>query len=308
MAKLPKNLNELFEKKDSFLDRQRDIFEKDVTGLQKKLFNKLVEEVVSQLDVKNGIIQNTKNNLRLINELEIIYKEFANVSQRPVVEKFASGFAKVDRMNMAYFKVIALNEVGKKRFDAVVKKTESFMHSRIGIKDGALIKGGYLESFMNDRTLLNEIRQVTMRAVTGQMEGKSFTKQLSDIVVGNEERAGGFEKHYRTYAYDSLQEYDRAYGKQMAVEFKLNYAVYQGGLIKDSREFCKEHNDKVYSRDEIAQFGKWKDPETGEVPSYISKFPGYDPEVHCGGFNCRHSLTWIGDQTAFRLRPDLLNK
>jgi hypothetical protein len=94
----------------------------------------------------------------------------------------------------------------------------------------------------------------------------------------------------------------------MADEFGMDYAVYSGGLITDSRSFCREHNNKVYSREEIADFGNWIDPKTGEVPSYISEFPGYDPFTHLGGFNCRHSLNWIPKISAIKLRPELASE
>jgi len=303
---LPKKLQDIYNKKDAYIQAHRDIFENDIIDLQKELLNRIMKEIIPELDIEDGIIQHTKKNLNIIHELDKLYEQFAQTSQRSTVENFANTFSNVDKLIIQYFKGVLLDTATQKRFDQVISKTTSFMHSRIGVNaNGELVKGGYLESFIEDRALLNELRQLTMRAVTGGLEGKSFVKEISDKIVGNEDISGGFEKYYRTYAYDSLQEYDRAYCKSLADEFKMNYALYQGGLIEDSREFCIEHNDKVYSREEISKFGEWKDPETKEVPSYIAKFPGYDPFVHCGGFQCRHSLSWIGDQMAFRLRPEL---
>jgi len=34
-------------------------------------------------------------------------------------------------------------------------------------------------------------------------------------------------------------------------------------------------------------------------------YPGYDPLVDRGGYNCRHQLSFISDELAFKLRPDL---
>lgn len=305
---LPKRVQQIVNQKEKYIQAQRDIFEGNVIRLQEQLLDELIKKLIPELDIENGKILNTKRNMNIIHQLDKLYTEFAKVNQTNMVRDYAESFSKIDAFNVQYFGQVALDQTTQKRFDAVMNKTQLFMNSRIGIVDGELIRGGYLESFISDQALLNEIRQLTMRAVTGGLEGKSFVEQLSEMITGNEQKGGGFEKYYRTYAYDSLQEYDRAYGNTLAQEFKMNYAQYQGGLIEDSRNFCREHDGNVYSREEIEKFDQWEDPETGEVPGYISSFPGYDPFVHCGGFNCRHTLSWISDAMAFRLRPELKNK
>jgi hypothetical protein len=153
--------------------------------------------------------------------------------------------------------------------------------------------------------------------VTSGQSLTDFRKIIKEKIVGNKEVIGGFEKYYRTYAYDTYQQYDRAYGNQMATEFKLDYAIYQGGLINDSRDFCRDHENHVYTRDEVANFGKWtyekaknistfNDPGSQSgIPSYIKSNKNYDPFTDCGSYNCRHQLSWITKQAAERLRPEL---
>jgi hypothetical protein len=88
-------------------------------------------------------------------------------------------------------------------------------------------------------------------------------------------------------------------------------------VIKDSRDFCVCHNDKVFSVDEAQEWKTWtpskgKYPEgytiqqkdINAVPSYLS-YPGYDPLVDAGGYNCRHIMGFISDSLAEKLRPDL---
>jgi hypothetical protein len=112
------------------------------------------------------------------------------------------------------------------------------------------------------------------------------------------------------------QLYDAAYNSTLAQEFDMNYFIYQGGLIKDSRDFCAAHNNKVFSREEAADWVNWV-PSMGDYPagyeikqkdtshpSYMD-YPGYTPLVDRGGYNCRHMLGWISDELAFDLRPDL---
>ncbi len=74
----------------------------------------------------------------------------------------------------------------------------------------------------------------------------------------------------------------------------MDYAIYEGGLIKTSRPFCKKHEGNVYTRDEIAAF----DPKEA-IP------PNYNPFVDMGGYGCRHYYSWVPRAVAIMLRPDL---
>ena len=88
-------------------------------------------------------------------------------------------------------------------------------------------------------------------------------------------------------------------------------------MIDDSRDFCAAHNNKVWTIEESKEWINWT-PSKGEypmdytvkakdlysVPGYMS-YPGYDPLLDRGGYNCRHSLGFISQDLAFKLRPEL---
>lgn len=316
MAELPKDIQEIADKKQEYIDKNRDKLESNVIKMQEDLLNRLLEDILPELETKDGQILNTQKNMRLIEVLDSVYAQFNETTQTKTVKTLGETLTGLSKFNNKYFGSLVLNEVGKKRFDSVSKKTDELMKTTIGInKDGSVYKGGFLDSFITDNTLLTELKQMLIRNVTGQQSLAEFRKSLKEKVVGTKNSTGGFERYYRQYAYDVYQNYDRAYAKTMADEFQLNYAIYQGGLIKDSRDFCKAHEGKVFTREEISEFSKWKlpkdsveSPGPGQVPSYIAKFPNYDPFTHLAGFQCRHSLSWITKSMAERLRPELKKK
>jgi hypothetical protein len=306
---LPRKIQNLIDKKQEFIDSQRSKLERSVVDMQEKLLNIIISDAISELDTKDGKILNTTRNYRILAELDNVYNEFNVIAQIEVVTKMGQGLINLNELNAKYFSVVKLDDITSKRFDLVVAKTDKLMASRIGITpEGEIKTGGFLDSFISDNRLLTNTKQIVARGITGGMNITDLRNDLKQVIVGTEDTAGGFEKYYKQFAYDTFQEYDRAYAKTMADEFGMDYAVYSGGLIKDSRDFCREHNNKVYSRDEIAEFGNWIDPKTGDVPSYISEFPGYDPFTHLGGFNCRHSLNWIPKASAIQMRKDLASE
>lgn len=313
MAKLPDDIQDIIKRKQEYIDSNRSRLEANVIKMQEALLSRFIEDILPQLETENGNIKSTPNNMRLIEKLDALYQEFNATNQTKVVKELGESLLRLNQLNSSYFKNLVKGDAIEKRFDSVIKNTNDLMSARLGVaKDGKITKGSYLDSFITDNTLLTELKQSIVSNVTGQQTIEKFRKDIRDKIVGNSQVTGGFEKYYRQFAYDTYSQYDRAYGKNAADEFGLNYAVYQGGLIDESREFCEEHQGKVYTREEIKQFGKWKLPEDtkeypgpGEVPSYIAKFPNYDPFTNLGGFSCRHQLTWITKSYAERLRPEL---
>jgi hypothetical protein len=305
MAKLPKNLQDIFDAKEEYLNSQRNRLEKNVLLMQDKLLNKVISDIVSELDTENGQIKQTTKNIRLISQLEQTYEQFNATTQIPIIKEFGKGLLGIGKFEKDYFKEFTTNDSIKKRFASVVSNTDEFMKARIGVgTKNELVEGGFLDSFIKDRTLVNDLKQITTRAVTGQMPIDEYKTLLKYKTIGNDQVDGKFQQYYRQFAYDQYNEYDRAYANTLSTEFKLNYAVYQGGLIETSRELCEFYNGKVLTRKEIEDLKNWKD-SNGLIPSYIAKFPGYKGELHCGGFGCRHSHSWVDKITAIRLRPEL---
>jgi hypothetical protein len=145
---------------------------------------------------------------------------------------------------------------------------------------------------------------------------------IKDNIKGTDEEKGLLDRQFRRYAYDTYQQYDSSYNKKLGEEFDMKYFIYQGGLVIDSRDFCVCHNGKVYSVEESELWKTWTpdqcDYPEGHpmqskegtkyppdvVPGYMN-YPGYDPLVDRGGYNCRHIIGWIPDELAFKYRPEL---
>ena len=201
------------------------------------------------------------------------------------------------------------------RFEAVSLLTSKKLGMRLGLEGGKIVRGGFLESVLQNQSLGLELKNFMARAITSQSPMKDFTAGMSRIITGAGEKAGGYEKQFERFAYDLYNQYDAAYNLNVANEFGMNHFIYQGGLIKDSRDFCREHNDRVWTREEAELWPDWtpskamfitdfKQKDLDAVPSYLA-YPGYEPLIDRGGYNCRHMLGWIDEGLAKELRPDL---
>jgi hypothetical protein len=315
--KVPRRISELLNQKQDFIDRNRDKLEKSVIKLQSQLLDKLMSEIYPELDVVNGVIQDTKKNYQILTGIDKLYKNFNSSSLTNVASQVSGTTSGIITLGETYFKTALASQLTSS-FANVLKTTAQKMDLRIGLNDGKIVSGGFLESLIKDTTLENQIKNFVSKSVTGQAATKDFIKGLSAIVTGDE-KPGGLEKQYQRYAYDLYQQYDRAYNGSLADQLELNYFIYQGGLVEDSRDFCAAHNNKVWSREESETWMFWT-PVQGEypagykikqkdiysVPSYLG-YPGYQPLIDFGGYRCRHGIGWISQELAEELRPSIKN-
>lgn len=300
--KLPKRLDNLLRKKQEFIDSQRAKMENSVIKLQSQLFDDILSDLVTELDIKDGVIQETVKNYRLLSTLDKTYKDFNSKSSQIILNQITGTTAEIASMSKGYFELMFTDLPS--RFESVISKADKLINLKLGLDGGKLQRGGFLQSFFDSNTIGTELKQMTSKAVTSGMDKKEYISMLREKITGSTDTTGALERQYQRYAYDIYQQYDAAYNMTLGEEFGFEYFIYQGGLVKDSRAFCREHNNKVWSKEEAKLWGSWVDPATGEVPSYLG-YPGYDPLIDRGGYNCRHSLGWISEDIAFEMRPDL---
>jgi len=314
--RIPRRIADILKKKDEYLDAARSKLESSVVRSQSRLLADVLKELIPELDIKDGVIQETAKNYRLISSIDKIYKGFASGVNPVIADQIVKATGKIAELSVDYFKIVLSGDLPA-RFDKVVTTANELIDLRIGLKGGKFIRGGFLESFFNSNTIGTELKEMTSKAVSSGMDRKEFIDLLRDKITGVDQKAGVMERQYQRFAYDLYQQYDAAYNKTLGNEFGFKYFIYQGGLIKDSRDFCAAHNNKVWSVEEAKEWPEWT-PSKGEypagyeikqkdvyaVPSYMG-YPGYDPLIDRGGYNCRHSLGWIPDDLAFKMRPEL---
>jgi hypothetical protein len=315
--RLPKRIDDILKRKDVFLADVRRKFERSTVRLQSSLFEQIIEEIIPRLDVKDGLLLDNANNYRLISELDKVYDTFNTKVAETILPQVNKGIDQIIKLNETFF-TLAIADLPA-RFAQVLEKTKVLTDLRMGLRTGKMIRGGMFHSML--RTEPSQLQQLLAKAVTSQSNMREFIRIIKENIVGTEEKKGLLDRQFQRFAYDTYQQYDRAYNKKLGDEFGMKYFAYQGNLIEDSRDFCAAHYNKVWSIEETKDWATWT-PARGQsdgefpdgyeikakdiyvVPSYIG-YPGYDPVIDLGGYNCRHIYAPIPDQLAFKYRPEL---
>lgn len=313
--KIPKRIVKLLTARQEYIDTQRDKLERFVLRSQNKYVNALLKDVYVELDVVDGKITDSVHNYRVLNSIDSIEKTFNRLFAEELSGQIIGTTTGLIELGRNYFAIALTEELGA-RFEKVVSSTAAKMDLRIGVKGGKIVRGGFLESMISNNSVETQVKNFISKSIAGQINTKDFISGLSNMITGGGDK-GALEKQYSRFAYDLYQQYDAAYNSSLAEEFDMNYFIYQGGLIDASRDFCAAHNNKVFHRSEADDWYTWtpaqgeyppgyevKSKNIYEVPSYLD-YPGYQPLIDRGGYNCRHMIGWISDTLAKDLRDDL---
>jgi hypothetical protein len=115
-------------------------------------------------------------------------------------------------------------------------------------------------------------------------KGKTNTEDFKTAVDELKQTYGSTVTGNNLYSYssqivgDALMGFDGQFAKFRADELGLTSYVYYGSIIRDSRDFCVEHANKVFTEEEAREL--WQNDWQGKS--------GSDPFIDRGGYNCRH--------------------
>lgn len=292
----PKELEKYIRKaggdRTKLIDSLLKALETVVAASQQKLLQRFINDWVSSLEVDpaTGKIKATLKNKRLLSTIDKVFANYVKSDGVAIAKTIVDGVKQIIDFNGKYYKGF-MNKVDLIPINKVVV---SFMESWLGINGKNPIINGYLLKTVNDPKVLGQLKDFALTAVVGQQGYQDTLQGARDFIDGNRASAGLLDKYVRNFVYDTFSQVDRASAGIYATKLGMDYAIYEGGLIKTSRKFCKEHNGNVYTRDEIMAF----DPKEA-IPA------NYNPETDLGGFGCRHHLNWIPYAVAVILRPDL---
>lgn len=161
-----------------------------------------------------------------------------------------------------------------------------------------------LKEKFSDGEVRRKTRLIMLRGVFQGKTKKQIQSRVKKYLIDDK----NFEEIFTRAIGEIHAQFDRALHLEKAQRLGFRSAIYEGGLIKTSRDFCEERNSKVFTFSEILKFGT-KDDDYGGYINEIGDFQGkteiYDPFLDAGGYNCRHFYSFISDDLAIILRPEL---
>ena len=268
------------EDKNDRLDSVPGSFVKSIQGLEPKIA-KEIESLVSTLDTEGGNIILSEKNMAIIDSInkrlkDIIFDEHYEKS----LTQFIGEFSKQADLNNEYFQAAS-----------DIEFTPTSLYTNL-LKVSQRNAIQLLNEDAFSQALIAPIQASLNAAVT---TGQSFSDtlgQLRFIIEGDDKVDGRLISHVKRVAYDSFAISDRAYTNTIATDLGLEWYLYSGGKVKETRCFCDERKRKYFHKKEIQNWGDGK-----EVGDCGYPWQGMNANTdsatiffYAGGYNCKHSI------------------
>ena len=249
--------------------------------LQRQLNAFISKELLSSLktDKEGNLLKGVNNSIRAKANQRL--RNLLNTSiDKQIRELINKELAKIDNANKKYYKLFKPDKDLSKKAN----------------KKAARLSRSFKRHVLNTMSFNAAITQTIGEGIENKLSIKELKLNLKNQIEGKD-KLGIIEHHFwKQEGFEQFQVHARAVSETYAKGLNLDYAIYAGGEIKTTREFCDERNGKVYTRSEIIS---WNSEE------WQGKKKDNNIFIDCGGYNCRHEFDWISKQLAVRLRPDL---
>lgn len=263
-----------------------------VRGLQNVAYGLVTDWLIGSIETEDGKIKYTAKNLGKVAGLFTVFQKFQKQYRDTMLGGVLDWAGSLLGLNNDYF------ETFEQPTEEIADAARRLTLQRWGYNTATreLIPGGYFESLFNSANVAQRTASLVNQAIAQKMPLAQFQNTFRKIFVGLPGQ-GMLERHWRTNSFDLYQRIDRTANLVYADRLGLEYAIYSGTLEEDSRPFCIARVNKVFSRPEMQS---WENLQFQGKPKY-----GYDPFTDCGGFNCRHHLSFISNEIAAHLRPGI---
>ena len=253
------------------------------SAMQRRLNSYVLNYFLPSLQInENNTRKNTNANLKKANKaggLKRFIKKVVNVS---MFDYYDQQFKKLTNKTVDYFTPFNPTEAAKKRI----------------LNRGETITDGFINDLFDNNQVANEIQKTIKKGIISGQNVTQLKSVLTEQIKGKEDKFGLLENYHYRNGTDELQKYTRELDQQFSEAAELNYAIYAGGEIKTTRDFCDQRNGKVFNRETVLSWNT-------TPANWSGRKEDNNILVDLGGYNCRHNLDWISYELAKRIDPNI---
>lgn len=295
MTEAEKLLSRLSAKADTItgaIEKRQAALDRRLIGLEVDLFRALQDDLFGRLRTEGGRLVTSKENLLLLLRIDAVFEQFTREISRGILRDFALDLLAIARMTGEMYK-----GEGPEALLAEIAQNNTVLRAAIGIdENGTVVPGSVLFEVSPANQVRQDVKEVVLQAINRGMTLREFGTALRNYVVSTAAADGRLKRHWRTYAYDIFNQAAEIKNEQFRQGLGLEWFIYVGDVIKDSRTFCRKKAGKVFAVVEA-------DREWPKDPDLIGKTSGipYVPRIDRGRWNCRHRIRYITEDMAAQL-------
>jgi len=276
------------------IDARQSRLDRAVYQAERDLFALIVQDYVGRLTIRDGVVEASATNLQTLAALDVLFDRFQATVNSTLMPEFVDGLFGVVAMTGELYAGMAAEQTLN-----AIAADNTVIRAAIGIDNtGSIIRGTALWDISTSAPVRDGLKQVVLRGIQGGNTLRDFTKAIRDYIVGTPNITGRLQSYYRTYAYDLFNQVQEAKNEQFRRGLDLQWFIYSGSIIDDTRTFCAKKAGKIFAVQEA-------DAEWPNDPDLIGRTSGipYNPRIDRGRWNCRHRIRYITEETAAEIDP-----
>lgn len=240
-----------------------------------RVFAKLSDQVI---DLASDLSLDPKDRAKSLKELIKLKKDIANtiVTNAPYqlqVAEVIKGFEMLSELSNEYI-TVAIGDFKPKK-----ALYEAILESNIATTKDALLGAGIRENF---GTAIQEVLKDNIAGIGTRSE---LNKTLRKFIEGTDTEKAFLNRYIKQTTNDAVMTFNAEYIQTIAEDLDVEYYLYQGTLIQDSRPFCVARAGRYFTTDQVKAWPNlkgWQGRMAGTNSTTIFSYRG--------GYNCRHQL------------------
>lgn len=278
------SLEQLIKEKSNRLNDIPLELQNTVIKQQKQVLDEILS-LLNDLDVKNGQIVISKENLRTIERIsDDLKKVFLNDEYLKSVKEFAKEFDKQALLN-------------NKVIDSGLGEIASPIASEAYIQTA---KKSAVTALVNTSEFITPIQTILENAVVNGASLKDTIDSIRTFATGNEQVDSKVLSYVKQISNDSFAIADRSYTSIISEYLDNDWYYYAGGEKQTTRCFCEERVGNYYHYKEIEAWGKGENLGQCNIGGgkWAGQIAGTNESTiysYLGGYNCMHSLIPVSE-------------
>lgn len=265
-----------------YSDSSEQTYNELLKEMQGKLWQAVETEILHQLSIKDGMIETTSANLKLLARFRKIASGYQSKEKRDLAKWLYGTMLKQIDIAKEYLADLLIDIS-----DKVTNQAKASLATRLGFDGKTFAEQGFLFDLVESTTEIQKIRAATVKGIASGADWGNFYESIKGFVIGNPQRQGVVEYQLKQITYDIFQQNDRAINTEMAETLGLEHYLYAGSSIDTSRPFCIGKSNHTFTKEQVQAWAN---------QSFQGKPIGYNPFIDCGGYNCRHVLKPISKE------------
>lgn len=249
------------------------------------MYSSLLELIIDLKEDDNGSIKDSLSNISII-ERRVNQVFTSQLAHTKIGKVIVNGVRKLLGLNRIYFKT-----VGDYAVDTIHEQAVKRVLKRLGYNTSSdkIIKGSWLDELASNNRVKQQVLARLYGALSSNITKSEFKKQFRDDFLDTQSGLGLVVKDMDFHAGNIFRSIDRQTQLLYADKLKVEYFMYSGTIKDNTRDFCRERVNRIYTKKEIQRWNSlnWK-----------GKIKGSDVFTTLGGYSCRHTLHAMSEEVA----------